>query len=236
MSGEWILYIVFGATALVSAIGVVFLANPIHSALSLIGALASVAGLFLAQEAFFLSVVQIIVYTGAVVVLFLFVIMLLGIDSADPREEQLLRRQWFPWAFLGGVIGVGGLVLTITGIDLPFGVSGTDTADAVNEAGGNVQALSERLFTDWLLPFELTSILVVAAIVGGVVLAKRTKDLRGSGMGLTPDLAERISEEVEADAAEGELDPEDAFEADDVDPDPDSDAVLVGETSENGEG
>lgn len=197
MSGEWILYIVFGATALASALGVVFLTNPVHSALSLVAALVSVAGLFLAQQAFFLSVVQIIVYTGAVVVLFLFVIMLLGVDTADPSEERLLRRAWFPWAFLGGVIVVGGTILAVTGIDMSFGVQGTDTADAVDAAGGNVELISENLFTDWLLPFELTSVLIVAAIVGGVVLAKRSKGLKGSGMGVTPDVAEKISEEME---------------------------------------
>lgn len=197
MSGEWILYIVFGATALASALGVVFLTNPVHSALSLVAALVSVAGLFLAQQAFFLSVVQIIVYTGAVVVLFLFVIMLLGVDTADPSEERLLRRAWFPWAFLGGVIVVGGTILAVTGIDMSFGVQGTDTADAVDAVGGNVELLSENLFTDWLLPFELTSVLIVAAIVGGVVLAKRSKGLKGSGMGVTPDVAEKISEEME---------------------------------------
>lgn len=197
MSGEWILYIVFGATALASALGVVFLTNPVHSALSLVAALVSVAGLFLAQQAFFLSVVQIIVYTGAVVVLFLFVIMLLGVDTADPGEERLLRRTWFPWAFLGGVIVVGGTILAVTGIDMSFGVQGTDTADAVDAAGGNVELISEHLFTDWLLPFELTSVLIVAAIVGGVVLAKRSKGLKGSGMGVSPDVAEKISEEME---------------------------------------
>jgi NADH-quinone oxidoreductase subunit J len=204
MSGEWVLYLIFGATALASALGVVFLSNPIHSALSLVAALVSVAGLFLAQSAFFLSVVQVIVYTGAIVVLFLFVIMLLGIDTADPREEYLLRRPWFPWAFLGGVVFVGGLVLAITGIDLPYGVKGTDTLEAINDAGGNVEAISESLFTKWLLPFELTSVLIVAAIIGGVVLAKRSKDLRGSGMGVTPEIAEQISEEVESEAYDPE--------------------------------
>lgn len=200
---QWILYVVFGSVMLASALGVVFCSNPVHAALSLVASLLAVAGLFLAQEAFFLSVVQIIVYTGAIVVLFLFVIMLLGIDRTDPDEERLLRQQWFPLAFTGGVVAIFALVIVTIGFNMSFGAQAGDVPEAIAKAGGNVEAIAEELFTNWLLPFELTSVLLVAAIVGSVVLAKRGKHLRGSGIGVTEDVAAKIREVSEArDAAD----------------------------------
>ncbi len=179
---EWILYAIFGALALGGALGVVFLANPVHSALSLVVTLVSIAVLFLEQSAFFLSTVQIIVYTGAIVVLFLFVIMMLGVDRGDERETRMLSRASFRYGFLAAVAVLLVPILLVTG-GWPTGAPGTDTKAAITAAGGNVQAIAQSLFTQYLLPFEVTSILVVAAIVGVIVLAKRPKGLRGAGVG-----------------------------------------------------
>ncbi len=184
---QWVLWGIFGVTTLVAAFGVVFFTNPVHSALALVATLLSVSVLFLIQDAFFLSVVQIIVYTGAIVVLFLFVIMLLGVDRSDTAEERLLYHPWFPFAFVVGVAALLVLVILVTGINWPLGQPGSDTQEAINEAGGNVEAISDMLFTRYLLPFEFTSILIVSGIVGAVVLAKRDKKLHGSGIGRSAD-------------------------------------------------
>ena len=193
MSGELLLFIVFGAIALGGALGVVFQANPVHSALSLVATLSAVAGIFLIQEAYFLSVVQIIVYTGAVVVLFLFVIMLLGVDKVDESEAKLVRSVGFTAVFLVSAVVLTGLILVTIGVRIPLGTGGELSA-LTDEAGGNVEAIARSLFTTYLLPFELTSVLIVSALIGGIVLAKREGRARGGGIGRTPEVTEQISE------------------------------------------
>ena len=193
MSGELLLFIVFGAIALGGALGVVFQANPVHSALSLVATLSAVAGIFLIQEAYFLSVVQIIVYTGAVVVLFLFVIMLLGVDKVDESEAKLVRSVGFTAVFLVSAVVLTGLILVTIGVRIPLGTGGELSA-LTDEAGGNVESIARSLFTTYLLPFELTSVLIVSALIGGIVLAKREGRARGGGIGRTPEVTEQISE------------------------------------------
>jgi NADH-quinone oxidoreductase subunit J len=202
MSGELLLFIVFGAIALGGALGVVFQANPVHSALSLVATLASIAGLFLIQEAYFLSVVQIIVYTGAVVVLFLFVIMLLGVDKVDESEAKLVRSVGFTAVFLVSAVVLTGLILVTIGVRIPLGSGGELTA-LTDEAGGNVEAVALSLFTTYLLPFELTSVLIVSALIGGIVLAKRERTGRGAGIGRAPEVAEEIRQLSSAGSGKG---------------------------------
>lgn len=202
---EWVVFVIFGVLAVSGALGLVFQANPVHSALLLVLTLVSMAVLFIVQGAYFLSVVQIIVYTGAVVVLFLFVIMLLGIDRPDVGEDKLYRQK--PVA-----VGVGLLVFVLTvalaGLGVwKVGAPGRDTAKAIADAGGNVEALSRSLFTRYLLPFELTSFIVVVAVVGGIVLAKRPRKARGVGIGLSKEVATEISREITA-QTNGEPGPE----------------------------
>lgn len=203
MSGELLLFIVFGAIALGGALGVVFQANPVHSALSLVATLGAVAGIFLIQEAYFLSVVQIIVYTGAVVVLFLFVIMLLGVDKVDESEAKLVRSVGFTAVFLVSAVVLTGLILVTIGVRIPLGTGGELSA-ATDEAGGNVEAIARSLFTTYLLPFELTSVLIVSALIGGIVLAKREGRVRGGGIGRTPEVTEQISELSAAASGKGD--------------------------------
>jgi NADH-quinone oxidoreductase subunit J len=202
MSGELLLFIVFGAIALGGALGVVFQANPVHSALSLVATLASIAGLFLIQEAYFLSVVQIIVYTGAVVVLFLFVIMLLGVDKVDESEAKLVRSVGFTAVFLVSAVVLTGLILVTIGVRIPLGSGGELTA-LTDDAGGNVEAVARSLFTTYLLPFELTSVLIVSALIGGIVLAKRERTGRGAGIGRAPEVAEEIRQLSSAGSGKG---------------------------------
>jgi NADH-quinone oxidoreductase subunit J len=165
-----ILFVVFALIALGGAIGVVISRNPVHSALWLVGTLLSIAALFVLQKAYLLSAVQVIVYASAIVVLFLFVIMLLGVD----REESLgdpLRIQR-PLAIALGLI-VFALIVGLMGNHWATGAS-TVTGPLSGGQGGNVEHVARALFTTYLWPFELTSALLVVGVVGGVALARRS--------------------------------------------------------------
>ena len=154
---------------LVGALGVIVSRNPVHSALMLVMTLFGVAVLFLAQEAHFLAAVQVIVYAGAIVVLFLFVIMLLGVDRIENLTEEPLRGQR-PAAVVLGLVAMAQLVF-LGGAQWASGA--TAVAGPSDGAGSNVEALARSLFTRYLYAFELTSVLLVIAVVGAVLLAKR---------------------------------------------------------------
>lgn len=168
-------FVVSAAIVMTGAFGVLFLRNPVHSALSLVMTLFGVAVLFVAQEAHFLAAVQVIVYAGAIVVLFLFVIMLLGVDRDEAVEVDELRGQR-PLAF-----GVGSLVLLLVLLLARANQWATGTPSARGAASGpgeNVEKLGRSIYTDFLLPFEVTAVLLVIAVVGAVVLARRPPRLR----------------------------------------------------------
>lgn len=219
MSAEWILYIVFGALAIGCAFGVVFAPNPVHSALYLVATLLSIAILFLAQGAYFLSAVQIIVYTGAIVVLFLFVIMLLGIDSPDPDETDRLRNPGTVVLVAVVVVVFFTFVQLAVGFAWPTGVPGTTgSLEAQDAAGGNVQAISAVLFTKYLLPFEITSFLLIAGVIGAIVLARRGRGVFGAGIGRSREVVEELQRRSE-EAGQGDREPADVT-AGRVDPEP----------------
>ena len=160
---------------LVGALGVITVKNPVHAALSLIMTLFGVAVAFVAQSADFLAAVQIIVYAGAIVVLFLFVIMFLGVDQReDVRVEPLVGQRAL--AGVGVAITVVGLVALmarshwVTGA---FAVSSRGAAIATGQ--GNVQQLGTSIFTTYLFAFETTAALLIIAVVGAVVLARRER-------------------------------------------------------------
>jgi NADH-quinone oxidoreductase subunit J len=164
--------VVFATAAvlvLAGAAGVVFSRNTVHAALSLVGTLFGVAVLFVAQHAHFLAAVQVIVYAGAIVVLFLFVIMLLGVDREEDVEVEELKGQR-PAAAVIAILLLAEIVLLgrtewVTGAR---SVAGPATGE-----GENIEKLAESIFTRYLLPFEITSVLLVIAVVGAVVLARR---------------------------------------------------------------
>lgn len=162
------LFIIFGALALGAGMAMIVQRNSVHAALLLVVNLLSVAVLFLTLGAEFLFVAQIIVYAGAIVILFLFVIMLLGVDRSEilfePRKLQ--RRQLVAGA-LAGLVLVGSLATAINspGMTTPPG--------QVAEGFGSAESLGNILFTRYLLPFELTGLLLLVATVGILMLAKR---------------------------------------------------------------
>jgi NADH-quinone oxidoreductase subunit J len=169
MSGELILFFILALVAIATALGMLMSRNAIYSALFLVLNFITVAVFYLLLGAPFIAMAQITVYAGAIMVLFLFVIMLLGAESLS--GEFNLQKLWFPGT-LASVLAVEAAYLLITkarpvGDILP-------PADAANEAGTLVE-LSKALFSNYLLPFEVTSILLLVAMVGAIVLTHKEK-------------------------------------------------------------
>ena len=161
-----------GATIVVlGAIGVVISRNPVHAALMLVMTLFGVAVLFVEQGANFLAAVQVIVYAGAIVVLFLFVIMFLGVDREENLGDEPLRFQR-PLAAALVILGLVGVLLLGFGAHWSTGPQSV-AGPAQNQHGGDVAALGKSVFTTYLFPFEITAALLVIAVVGAVVLARR---------------------------------------------------------------
>jgi NADH-quinone oxidoreductase subunit J len=167
-----------GATIVVlGAVGVVISRNPVHAALSLVLTLFGVAVLFVEEGANFLAAVQVIVYAGAIVVLFLFVIMFLGVDREENLRDEPLPFQR-PMAV--GLVALGLLGLLILGIGAHWSVGAHSVAGpARGQTGGDVAALGRSVFSIYLFPFEITAGLLVVAVVGAVVLARKPRREQG---------------------------------------------------------
>ena len=160
---ELVSFVLIALIALGSALGLVLKRNPIHGALFLVINLGSVAALYLTLGAEFLAAAQVIVYAGAIMVLFIFAIMVLipGKEETGPDPRR-------PWRLLA--LPIGGLLLVQV---LAIVVGGRGPAPAGAPAPGGVEAIGRLLFTDYLFPFELTSVLLLAAMVGVLLLARR---------------------------------------------------------------
>jgi NADH-quinone oxidoreductase subunit J len=159
---ETVLFILFGAIAVCGAIMVVTRKSPMASALYLILTLFAVAALFVLRQAHFLAAVQVIVYAGAVVVLFVFVIMLINVpEDRLPVERATTTR-------VLGVIAAGFFVLESAVLARRYWMPKGPAAEV-----GTVEAVGRALFTDYLLAFEITSVLLLAAVIGAIALAKR---------------------------------------------------------------
>jgi NADH-quinone oxidoreductase subunit J len=170
-------FVICAIIVVVGAVGVVASRNPVHAALMLVMTLFGVAVLFIEQQANFLAAVQVIVYAGAIVVLFLFVIMFLGVDRRENLAEEPLRGQRLIAPLL--VAGALALVLLL-GVGAHWAVGPHSVvAPARGQPGGDVAALGRAVFTDYLWPFEITAGLLVIAVVGAVVLARRPRGPRG---------------------------------------------------------
>jgi len=164
-----IFFYMFAAMVLGGGILTITRRNAVHSAMFLIVSLMGVAGLYLLQQAEFLFAVQIVLYIGGIMVLFLFVIMLVNLDQA--AKEKQFNGQW--WIALVCVVVVGAQVfwfLQKGGAAFRIAQPGVMPAPA---GLGNTERLADALFTDYLLPFEIASILLLVAVVGSVVMAKK---------------------------------------------------------------
>jgi NADH-quinone oxidoreductase subunit J len=158
-------FLVFAAIAVISAINVVLQRHPIASALSLIGVMGSIAVLYLLLGAEFIAMAQIIVYAGAVMVLFIFVIMLLNAGVEERRG-----RSW-----TSQLLGLPALIAFMA-LFIQRGFSNAGYVKFGNFTGGSAQSIGYALFTDYLLPFEVTSVLILVAILGAIVLARKEMD------------------------------------------------------------
>jgi len=184
---ELLVFAIFAALAVAGAIGVVVLRNPVHSAIALLVSLLAVAGLFILLWAEFIAVVQIMVYAGGVMVLFLFVIMLVdleqrGFDMGAGRiapRPSLLERGLSTVATLAFGAVLAALLLRSSVPPLPSAESAARVLQGPFQADGrglgNTEWIGTLLYTDWLIPFELASVLLLVAIVGAVVLARRDR-------------------------------------------------------------
>lgn len=166
---EAVLFFSFAAVAVAGALGMVMARNPVHSALFLVMTMVTIAVFFLMLDADLVAAIQIVVYASAIVVLFLFVIMLLGVD----RSETFERARSFQRiaAIVAGVLLLG-IVLVMVGREW---VTGAPQTRGALEDGSNVEQLARTLFTDFFWAFEVTAALLVIAVVGAVVLARRSR-------------------------------------------------------------
>ena len=170
VASAWAVYGVGAALILAGALGVVLLHNPVHCALSLVTTIFGIALLFIDQGAYFLAAVQVIVYAGAIVILFLFVIMLLGVDKREARVAGQASSM-VPLAVTVGLVAVIELLVLVR---VHYWATGAKTTTgSLSGAGADVQKLGQSIFTSYLLPFEMTSALLVIAVVAAVTLVRR---------------------------------------------------------------
>jgi NADH-quinone oxidoreductase subunit J len=173
---EFAIFFVCALIVLFGAFGVVLSRNPVHSALSLVATLFGIAVLFLNQDAQLLAAVQVIVYTGAIVVLILFVLMLLGVDKdEDIATEPLVGQRAL--AALGFLVIIGAViaVITVGGDDAVTGAR--SVTGELAEGSGNIAQLGRQLFTTYVFPLEVTAALLTIAVVGAVVLSRRPTEV-----------------------------------------------------------
>ncbi|MBP2453524.1 NADH-quinone oxidoreductase subunit J [Mycolicibacterium lutetiense] len=167
-TSEAVLFWILGTVAVLGAIGVVAAPKAVYSAVFLASTMIALAVLYIAQDALFLGVVQVVVYTGAVMMLFLFVLMLIGVDLSESLAETIRGQRLATLA-----VGTGFGILLIAGIG-SVSVSGF-TGLAQANSGGNVEGLAALIFVRYLWAFELTSTLLITAALGAMVLAHRER-------------------------------------------------------------
>ncbi|MER8069747.1 NADH-quinone oxidoreductase subunit J [Streptomyces sp. NPDC094034] len=170
-TGEAVQFWILGTVAVIGALCTILMKKAVHSALCLAATMIVLAVFYLANGAYFLGVVQIVVYTGAIMMLFLFVVMLVGVTAADSLKETLKGQRW--WA---AACGLGFGVLLITGIGNASLNSFTGLGQA--NAGGNVEGLAALIFTRYVFAFEITGALLITASVGAMVLTHRERTER----------------------------------------------------------
>jgi NADH-quinone oxidoreductase subunit J len=170
-TGEAFQFWVLGTVAVIGALCTVFMKKAVHSALCLAGTMIVLAVFYLANGAYFLGIVQIVVYTGAIMMLFLFVVMLVGVTAADSLTETIKGQRW-----LALICGLGFGILLFAGI----GNASLNEFNGLTQAnsGGNVEGLATLIFTKYVFAFEITGALLITAAVGAMVLTHRERTER----------------------------------------------------------
>lgn len=168
--GETVLFWVIAPLMVLAALGLLFVKRAVHAAMCLVFVMVSMAILYIAQEAPFLGVVQVVVYTGAVMMLFLFVLMLVGVDASDSLTETIRGQRWIGLLIGIGLAAVLGGVVGRAAFPPAVGLSGGDPGGVANP-----QALARVLFGDYVLAMEAVGVLLVTAAVGALVLTHRRR-------------------------------------------------------------
>ncbi|MFG2299146.1 NADH-quinone oxidoreductase subunit J [Streptomyces sp. NPDC048603] len=172
-TGEAVQFWILGTIAVIGALCTILMKKAVHSALCLAGTMIILAVFYLANGAYFLGVVQIVVYTGAIMMLFLFVVMLVGVTAADSLKETIKGQRW-----LALLCGLGFGILLIAGI----GHAGLDQFNGLGRvnSAGHVEGLAEIIFTKYVFAFEITGALLITAAVGAMVLTHRERTERAA--------------------------------------------------------
>ena len=170
-TGEAVVFWILGPIALAGALGMVLSRNAVHSALFLVNTMLAFGVFYVVQEAPFLGAVQIIVYTGAIMILFLFVLMLIGRDSSDSLVETLRGQRW-----AAALFGIGFAAIVAVALARAFTDIKPKDLNGPNAGGSNVHSIAALLFTRYLFAFELTSALLIVAAVGAMILAHVERD------------------------------------------------------------
>lgn len=174
-----IIFYIVAALTIAGAVGVIALKSPVHSALSLLATFFLVAVLFILRYAEFLAAVQVLVYAGGIMVLFLFVIMLVSVKSVRPDTAFL--TQWTPLAIVGG--SFVGLLLALSVL---FGVLAAGSGDVAplrmvdGQVVGNTEAVGITLYTKYLVPFEIVSVVLLVAMIGAIIFGRRDAAFEGA--------------------------------------------------------
>lgn len=170
-TGEALQFWVLGTVAVIGALCTILMRKAVHSALCLAGTMIILAVFYLANGAYFLGIVQIVVYTGAIMMLFLFVVMLVGVTAADSLKETIKGQRW-----LAALCGFGFAILLFAGIGNASLKDFNGLAKA--NANGNVEGLAALIFTKYVFAFEITGALLITATVGAMVLTHRERTER----------------------------------------------------------
>jgi NADH-quinone oxidoreductase subunit J len=168
---ELLIFYPIAGLCIALALGVIFNTSPVGSAMCLIGMMLGLAGIFVLLQAHFVAILQIIIYAGAIMVLFMFVIMLLNLKEAA-ADDWVTRDKNIFISAMTGVLAIGILYKIV---DIIF-MGDLDSPATLPDSFGTVATIGEALFTDFVLPFEVASLLLLAAMIGAVVLAKPKLD------------------------------------------------------------
>lgn len=168
-TAEAVTFWILGSLSVLSALGLLFARKAVHAALGVAFTMAILGIFYIGQGAPFLGVVQMFVYSGAVMMLFLFVVMLIGVDSSDSLVETLKGQRWLTLLLS---LGLGALLIGMIG---RITVTGTPNLNAINASPGNISAMAEVIFGKYVWVFEITSALLITAALGAMVLSHRER-------------------------------------------------------------
>ena len=167
---ETFFFYIFSLISILGGLLVILLKNVVHAALALLASFIGVAGLFLIIGAEFIAIIQILIYAGAIMILFLFAIFLLDIPKLN-RAKEFLRQKQIAIPLVSFFTLMLGALFTLTQYDL--GKQGIHDEKYIEAAGGNIEVIGNVMYTQYILPFEVISILLLAAMIGAIVIARK---------------------------------------------------------------